>query len=83
MNHEKGIQQRVRGFSSINLTGCAEGAFLSSEPGLSLQFYPRCVQNGPSSLLLLLVFTLGILQLLMRFSVSTQKVREVAFVTKA
>lgn len=83
MNHEKHIQQMVRGFQSINPTGCAEGAFLNSKPGLSLRFYPCCVQNWSLSLLLLLVFTLGIAQLLMRFSVSTQKVREVVFVKKA
>lgn len=83
MDHMKHIQQTFKGFLSINPTGCTEGAHLSSKPGLSLQFCSCCVQQWSVSLLLLLVLTLGIAQQLLRFSVSTQKVREVDFVKRA
>lgn len=73
--------QRILIYKSC--TGCAEGTFLSSGTGLSLQLCPCCMQKRRVSLPLPLVLTLGVTQLLRRFSVSTQKVREVLFVKRA
>lgn len=54
--------------------------FKLSKPGLSLPLRPYRVQTLAMSLLLSLVPTLGISQLLMRFSVSVQKVSELVLV---